>query len=489
MLSSILLYLWAGLLTTYAVILVCLALHVLMKQMPISSTLAWLLLIFAVPLVGAVLYVLIGERRIGEGRARGITSLRTDYKKLAEAAIHQGLTAVDWSRHRAVARGMNQLGMTLLGTPTVRGSSLELLSDSEEILRAIAQDVDAAQTSVLMEFYIWSEGGCADEVLEALIRAARRGVNCRLLVDALGARPWWKGNQPGRLREAGVDVRPALPVGLFRTLVGRTDLRQHRKIVVIDAMTAWTGSMNMVDPRFFKRDAGVGQWVDAMVRVQGAAVVPLAATLIGDWILESGEVLGEVIQRTGLRLLQPRGSTDVQVVPSGPGLTEDCLLQLVLTLLHAAQNELVLTTPYLVPDESILRALRSAAARGVRVQLIVPEHVDSFLTRYASRSSFDDLLSSGVEIYLYRGGLLHTKSITVDGQLSMFGTANLDMRSLWLNYEISLFIYEAAFAAELGQLQQSYLNDSARLYADAWAQRSFGQRLLENIIRLVGPLL
>ena len=188
----------------------------------------------------------------------------------------------------------------------------------QEILEAIARDVDAAQTSVLMEFYIWNEGGRADEVLEAVIRAARRGVSCRLLIDALGARPWWKGKQPQRLRDAGVDVRPALPVGIFRTFVGRTDLRLHRKIVVIDGEVAWTGSMNLVDPRFFKQDSGVGQWVDAMVRVQGAVVAPLAATMIGDWILETGEPIGDLIAAAGLRLVDTAGPADIQVIPSGP---------------------------------------------------------------------------------------------------------------------------------------------------------------------------
>jgi cardiolipin synthase len=310
-----------------------------------------------------------------------------------------------------------------------------------------------------------------------------------LLIDALGARPWWRGRQPQRLRNAGVDVRPALPVGIFRTFVGRTDLRLHRKIVVIDGESAWTGSMNLVDPRFFKQDSGVGQWVDAMVRVRGSVVVPLAATMIGDWVLESGEPLADAIAAAGLRLVAPEGPADIQVIPSGPGETGDGLLQMILALIHSAQEELLLTTPYLVPDDSLLRALRGAAGRGVKVRLIVPERVDSLLTRYASRSYYDDLLDIGVEIYLYQGGLLHTKSIMVDDAISMFGTVNLDMRSFWLNYEVALFVYDREFSAQLHRLQQSYLDDSQRLDPQAWSKRSFGSRFLENTLRLFGPLL
>jgi len=326
-------------------------------------------------------------------------------------------------------------------------------------------------------------------VLEAVIRAAGRGVRCRLLIDALGARPWWKGAQPQRLRDAGVELRASLPVGLLRTMVGRTDLRLHRKIVVIDGASAWTGSMNLVDPRYFKQDSGVGEWVDAMVRFEGTVVNPLAATLIGDWILETGEPMQKLIDSAGLGGAQPVGTANVQVVPSGPGETGDGLLQMLLGLINAAQRELVLTTPYLVPDDSMIVALRGAAGRGVQVTLILPEKVDSFLTRYASRSYYDDLLDAGVEIQLYRGGLFSTKSISVDRAMSMFGTVNLDMRSLWLNYEVALFIYQPEFAAALRELQQTYIAQSVRLEPVAWVARPFRERLLENTLRLFSPLL
>lgn len=286
-----------------------------------------------------------------------------------------------------------------------------------------------------------------------------------------------------------MDVRPALPTGLFRLLFGRTDLRLHRKIVVIDGSVAWTGSMNLVDPRFFKQDAGVGEWVDAMARLQGSVVVPLAATLTSDWILETGERLDDVMTSAGLHVVEPQGSADIQVIPSGPGQSKDGLLQMILALINSAEHELVLTTPYLVPDESLLRAIRGAAGRGVRVHLIVPEKVDSVLTRYASRSYYDDLLEVGVEIHLFQSGLLHTKAITVDGLLSMFGTVNLDMRSFWLNYEVSLFVYDQAFATQLRHLQQTYIDSSAPLTAESWARRSFASRFLENLLRLFSPLL
>ena len=344
-----------------------------------------------------------------------------------------------------------------------------------------------------MEFYIWNEGGAADEVFEALVRAGRRGVSCRVLVDAVGARPWWKGRQPQRLREAGVRVQPALPVSLLQTVVSRNDLRLHRKIVVVDSRVAWTGSMNLVDPRYFKQDAHVGRWVDAMVRLEGSVVAPLAMTMIGDWMLETAEPIETIIASAELGLGGPQGTEDMQVVPSGPGDRvpgpDDGLLQMLLAVINSAREELVLTTPYFVPDDSMLRALRGAAGRGVQVDMILPERVDSLLTRYASRSYYADLLDLGVRVHLYQKGLLHTKSITADRRISMFGTVNLDMRSLWLNYEVSLFVYGEAFAGQLHALQQSYLQECRQIDPKEWSKRSRGERFLENTLRLMGPVL
>jgi cardiolipin synthase len=470
-------------------IMLAISIRVIMRRPARGVALAWLLLVSVFPIGGAVVYLLVGERRISPRRSREIDTLRLDYRKVSNSEIPARLTEIDWTRHSLAARGMDRIGRNLVGSPTVHGSRFALLSDTEEMLIAIARDIDAAQTSVMMEFYIWNEGGVADEVMEALIRAARRGVVCRVLIDGLGARPWWKCSQPQKLRDAGVQLIEALQVGIWRSVVGRADVRLHRKIIILDGKIAWTGSMNLVDPRYFKQDAGVGEWVDAMVRLEGAAVVPLGVVMIGDWVVETGEALHDVIVSAGLHLARAEGDADIQVIPSGPGLTDDGLLQMLLAIVNGAETELVITTPYLVPDDALILALRGAAARGVRVSVILPEKVDSLLTRYASRSYYDELLDIGVEIFLYRDGLLHTKSITADRAISMFGTVNLDMRSLWLNYEVALFIYDVDFATTLHELQESYIARSDNLDPAAWAARPFRQRFIDNMVRLASPLL
>ena len=266
----------------HIVIVIGISLRVIMRRPNTGVALAWLFIVAALPFYGAAFYLFLGERRISRARLRRITARKADYAKLVQQGIEKGLTRVPWERHPREAKSMDSVGMAMIGFPTVAGSTGKLYSITAEILEAITQDIESARYSVLMEFYIWNEGGKADEVLNALIRAAQRGVKCRVLIDALGARPWWKGKQPGRLREAGVQVVPALPVGLLRTFVDRTDLRLHRKIVIVDNAVAWTGSMNLVDPKFFKQEANVGEWVDAMVRAREGVVAPLALTMIGD---------------------------------------------------------------------------------------------------------------------------------------------------------------------------------------------------------------
>jgi len=479
---------WVAILVHIAVVAGAALRVVMLRPLP-GVALAWILLVAALPVLGVILYLLMGERRLGARRASRLTLLRTKYSEWSEEILEDRVADVDWSRHSPLSRQVDTFAIRALGIPTLIGGDLELIDQPLSILRRIAADVDSATSSVHLEFYIWHVGGAADEVVRAAVRAAERGVCCRILVDSVGSKDWLSSEHPRALRAAGAEVVEALPVGAIRTITSRNDLRMHRKIVVIDGAIGWTGSMNLVDPRFFKRDAGVGEWIDAMVRVQGPPVELLAGIFLSDWQLETGEPPDELFAKSDMRHLEPVGNADVLVVPSGPGHYDDTILQLFLLGMYSARTEIVLTTPYFVPDEALLRALRSAAGRGVAVHLILPAKVDSLMVRYASRSYYQDLMECGVHIYHFGDGLLHTKSMTVDGRGSTFGTANFDMRSLWLNFEVSLIVFDAAFTGRLRQLQQSYIDRSELLDEAAWNRRGFAVRLVENTTRLFSPLL
>jgi cardiolipin synthase len=361
---------------------------------------------------------------------------------------------------------------------------------AEPILRSIIADIDRARHFCHLEFYIWNAGGTADEVCEALMRAATRGVICRVLLDAMGSGKFLKSPWIHRLKESGVEIGTALAVSPWRTLIVRFDLRLHRKIVVIDDEMAYTGSFNLVDPRFFKQEAGVGQWVDAMARIKGPAVLTLNAVFMWDWEVETGRDLKALPDPARMAIGANQGpAACVQVVPSGPGRGGDSIHQLLLMSIYAARKELSMTTPYFVPDEAITSALLSAARRGVAVTLILPAKNDSRLVHYTCRSQFDELLAAGVRIFGFNGGLLHTKSAVIDGEISLFGTVNLDVRSFWLDFEVTLCVYDPPFAERLLALQQKYVEDSVAVDPAAWRRRPATERFSENLARLCSPLL
>jgi cardiolipin synthase len=476
-----------GAFLVHSLLVLGLSVRVIMRRRPVGILLAWMALILSVPVLGMLAYLVLGESRIsGKYLKRGL-SIQTRYADWRKALC--GRSDVDWSGIKPQAVALQRQALSVAGFPALQGNRLELLQDYGEVFRSLIEAIACSRRSCHLEFYIWYAGGLADELLEAVIAAARRGVVCRVLLDALGSKPFLRSATVSRLRQAGVELAVALPVGLFTTLVTRADLRNHRKLAVIDGEVAYTGSQNLVDPRFFKQDEGVGQWVDAMLRIEGPVVEALGGLFINDWEVATGAGLDSLEATHDVRSVPHRGPVPVQVIPSGPIPQPLAILQLILGALYAAQRELIITTPYFVPDESVLTALLSAAHRGVEVTLILPAKNNSRMVDLAGKAVFADLLEAGVRIAAFKGGLLHTKSITVDGEFALFGSVNMDMRSLWLNFELSLLIYDPETTILMRRMQQGYLEDSDPVSLDAWRQRSFARRFIENAVHLLAPLL
>lgn len=459
--------------------------RVILTRHPPGSSAAWLLLVAIFPVVGLALYLLIGERPIGKRRAE---FARQFFARLPPAVAT--LASGDREDARSLAApwdGLARLATQATGMPLLAGSSFRLQSGAEPILRSIIADIEAAQSSVEMEFYIWNAGGMADEVADALGRAVGRGVTVRVLLDALGSKEFLKSDWAGRLRAQGIELQVALAVKPWKIPFRRIDLRLHRKIVVIDRRVGYTGSLNLVDPRFFKQDAGVGEWVDAMVRAEGPIVGALRTVFLFDWGMQTGQLPDTAAGDEPWEALQ--GTQVAQVVMSGPGVDEAANLRVITQAVNTARRRIVLTTPYFVADGALALALQNAAMRGCEVTLIVPARNDSWLVEHASRWFFEDLAIAGVRIRRYTGGLLHTKSITIDGEVALFGTANLDMRSLSLNFELMLAIYDAGFARELLDLQLGYERDTVPVELKQWRQRPVLARLQEGFAYMAAPLL
>ncbi|QIW14961.1 cardiolipin synthase [Pasteurellaceae bacterium RH1A] len=477
----------------FSVVLLC-ALRVLYHQRNTGAVLAWLLVLFAFPMVGVVAYLLIGEPRLGKKRLKRTAQINRFYAEFADNYINDREVARDHGLS-IQQQGMIKMAENSTNLTANHDNSMQLLTTTDQITQAMLQDIEQAKQSCLLAFYIIEPQGKIAQVLEAVEAAAQRGVRCLILADAIGSSRFWRSEWVERLKAAGVFLQEALPVGLIRSLYRRNDLRNHRKILVVDYHIGYTGSFNLIDPLYFKREAGVGEWVDVMMRCTGSVVLEMAAVLYADVAVESEENLAQVeaylksYEQNPPILAPSQGSVVAQVIPSAPDQADSVIYDTILCAIHQATQRIVITTPYFVPNEPLLTALSTAARRGVEVTLILPAKVDSKMVRYASRAYFPMLLKQGVKIAEFEGGLLHTKTLVVDDDYTLFGTVNMDMRSFFLNLEISLAIYDREMTACIAALQVGYLAQSRYLQEKAWLARSKWWKLVENTVRLMSPLL
>jgi len=318
-----------------------------------------------------------------------------------------------------------------------------------------------------------------------MIEAAGRGVKCRLLVDAVGSKKFLRSELMRSMRQSGVEVVGALPVNPIRMLLSRLDLRNHRKIAVIDGQIGYTGSNNLAEAAFaIKPD--FAPWVDCSIRIDGPAAKELQILFLEDWHFETGTLPENPLKR------QPRRNENglpVQIIATGPNFYNEATTQIVQACIHQASHELVLTTPYFVPDETTIKNLCVCARRGVQTTLVVPARNDSWMVAAASRSNYAPLLEAGVDIHEFKGGLLHAKTITIDREIGIVMSANLDRRSFNLNFECGGIIYDSAFAAELRDLQQTYIDKADRIEESEWLKRSVARRVGNTLAGFLSPIL
>lgn len=460
-------------------------LRVVLKRRAVSVSLAWLMIIYIIPIVGVACYFLFGELNLGRKRAERAKEMFTPFEKwfsqLNDCHAHSPET---FGQH--ISR-IDELCNNRLGLPALSGNTLSLQSSPQDILHSVIEDIEAAQSSIRMVFYIWHPGGLADSVASALIRASKRGVDVKLLLDSAGSPRFFRSHWHQMMKSAGIEVLQALEVSPWRIFLRRLDLRQHRKIIVIDDKVAYTGSMNMVDPAFFKQESGVGQWIDIMVRVTGPTVNVLSAIHCWDWEVETGSRTMPQLPECQIDPNEPQHP--IQVVPSGPGMPEHLISQVLTLAINQANQSVRITTPYFVPSSDLLETLKLTAQRGITVELIIPQKNDSMMVQWASRAFYTELMEAGVKIFEFYGGLLHTKSVVIDEQFCLVGTVNMDMRSLWLNFELTLAVDDEAFTKEMYWLQQNYIEQSIEIQLSNWQQRSLYSRFLERVFYLFNPLL
>ncbi|HEY2587875.1 MAG TPA: cardiolipin synthase [Tepidisphaeraceae bacterium] len=458
---------------------------ILRRQFAPGAAVAWLGVIFLHPIIGLTLYLTLGETRLGPHRVERHRALVNRYRTAMREATGSELDRCSLSLPPAYEPLVVQ-AEKISGLPVLGGNGVEFLTECTPMIDRLVADIDAATSHVHLLYYMFVPDATGNRVADALVRAEGRGVKCRVLADAVASRRFFHhdcGLAP-RLRAAGIEVTAALPVAVIKRRLPRMDLRNHRKLAVIDGRIGYCGSHNLVNPDYGGRRGG--PWVDVTGRFTGPIVSELAVVFAEDWGFETNQMLEVCTKGIAAPLNQ---GTPMQVVPTGPTSVGESFRRVFLAAIQSAQSRVMMTTPYFVPDEPTLVALSLAADRGADVSLLLPKVPDHLFTAAAGRAHFARLMDSGVKIYLYRKGLLHTKSTTVDDTFAVFGSANLDVRSFNLNFELTTLLYGEEVTSRLRGVQESYLADSEPLDAARWAQRSTVKRYTDSAISLLSPLL
>ncbi|HSU36323.1 MAG TPA: cardiolipin synthase [Propionibacteriaceae bacterium] len=448
-----------------------------------SSSQAWLLLILVLPVVGLPLFLLIGSPYV-QGRRHRIQANANAMildRTSDLPALPPGIAASD-----LIAEAV-KLNRNLSSLPCLLGTPTGLFPGYGDSIAAMTEAVRTARGQVNFEIYILALDATTAPFFDAMTAAVRRGVKVRVLYDHLGSRGY-----PGframnrRMTADGIDWHQMLPIKPLQGRWRRPDLRNHRKLLVVDEEVGFMGSQNMIDSSYLKKKhvrAG-RHWQDLNVRLTGSIVDELSAVFAIDWYTETDEMLDVPSDPRE----QP-GEMAMQLLPSGPGFNTDPGLRLFNSLIYTALRRVTIVSPYFIPDESLLLAITTAAHRGVDVELFASAQADQFMVHHAQRSYYRALLEAGVRVWLYPAPtVLHTKFLTVDEDVAVIGSSNMDMRSFHLDYEISLMVPGSEFVGQLQIVAQQYRDVSQRLDLDSWNRRPWPGRYVDNVMRLTSAL-
>ncbi|WP_281968457.1 cardiolipin synthase [Roseovarius nanhaiticus] len=449
------------------------------------ARLAWIIVLILLPVFGTIVYVLFGEVDLGrEARAKQ-RSIHDEVHRAAGGQL-MGDPETLTDQISAAFRPVFGYAASINGFHPTTGNQGELMAHAAETRTRMVADIDAATDHVHALYYIWLTDRTGTEMAEALMRAAQRGVTCRVLADGLGSRGLIKSELWRRMDAAGVHLAVALPITRpIRTiLTSRLDMRNHRKITVIDGTITYCGSRNTADPEF-RPKAKYGPWVDIMLRLTGPVVAQNQLLFASDWMRATGEP-PEALARPCPPL---PGGFPAQAMGHGPTERRSSTPQLFATALACARERVTISTPYFVPDATVLEALCAAAYRGVTVTLIFPQKNDSWVVAAASHSYYRRLLQAGCIVHEYEPGLLHAKTLVIDGAACLIGSSNIDIRSFDLNFENNILLEDPAIAKAIEARQADYILASRQVTlsdVDAWP---YHRRIWNNAVATVGPIL
>lgn len=465
------------------------ALIILPRDRKPSAAMAWLLAIFLIPYVGICFYLLIGSSKLPKRRREKQNEVN---RLISDAAVSLDLST-DRTEWPAWLPAVAQLNQTVGAVPILGGNRARLVGQYSASIAGMAADIDTADTFVHVEFYIVSFDATTREFFAAMERAVKRGVSVRVLLDHVASvRAAGHKETFAELDRIGVGWSFMLPVQPLKGKYQRPDLRNHRKLVVADGRVGWMGSQNLIDrsynsPKNIKRGL---QWQELMTRITGPIVTGINAIFLGDWYCETGEMITE--ENVPVAEIEPYSSPDAldcQVIPSGPGFEGENNLRLFLALMYSAQERIIITSPYFVPDEAMMYAITSAVQRGLEVQLFVSEIGDQGPVFHAQRSYYGELLRAGVQIWMYPAPfILHAKHLSIDDDVAVIGSSNMDIRSFALDLEVSLMVRGRSFVAEMREVEAGYRMVGRQLTLEAWENEPGSATFLDGLARLTSSL-
>ncbi len=451
-----------------------------------TSGMAWLLAILFIPSLGMMAFLLIGNPKLPRARR----AKQAEISRVIMASTDGMENVSHQESWPSWLESVVLLNRNLGAMPLVGENHAELIGNYEESLAAMTREIDRARAFVHVEFYILVLDSTTEPFFDALESAIRRGVTVRVLLDHVA---WLRAKHHRRtvrrLAKIGAQWKFTLPVQPLKGKYQRFDLRNHRKLLIVDGVVGFMGSQNIVDRSYNKRQnkkRGL-RWQDLMGRFDGPVVAGFNTIFITDWYTETGELLSRTTEQA--TRVPRRGALDCQVVPSGPGFESENNLRLFLALLYCARERIIISSPYFVPDEAMLYALTSATDRGISVELFVSEIGDQAIVYHAQRSYYEALLRAGVIVWMYRAPeILHAKHVTIDDNVAVIGSSNMDMRSFSLNMEVSLLVYGGSFVRDMRDVEASYRTRSRQLTLDEWLRQPLRSTILDNLARLTSGL-
>lgn len=470
--------------TTILVIVV--SILIFMERRNPYKTIAWLAVLNVFPLLGFVFYLLLGQNLRKRKMAR--TKYINEMKQLRHTIDRQiECIKYDEDFNKKPWMPKKQLINLLLrnaNAPFTRHNRAQVLSDGQKAFESMFSELEKARDHIHLEYYIIRHDNTGQKLKDILIRKAKRGVKVRVIYDAVGS---WRLSPEyiKEMQEAGVEIKPFFPVAL-PFINNKLNYRDHRKITVIDGKVGFLGGLNVGD-EYLGYHPKLGKWRDTHLRLEGTSVHFLQVIFLLDWEFVSGQALTD---QTGFfPETDIKDEKLIQIAASGPDSDWEAVRQSYFALINSAQKSIKITTPYLIPDEGILLALKTAALSGIDIKIILPGIPDKKIVYWASQSYFEELIEAGIEIYLYQPGFIHAKIISVDGEVASIGSANLDMRSFQLNFEVNAMLYDKELVEKIDADFLTDLSKSIIVDLDEFARRPLISKMRHSAARLLSPIL